>query len=75
MYRVLRGEMVKSSLSIARVAFSLGVTEKTLRNKINGSTEFTWSEICKIHKLVNPQMTKENLFQKDENPIKTNICS
>lgn len=65
MYRVLKGEMVKIGLSVAKLAVMINVTEKTLRNKINGETEFTWSEVCKIHKIVNPKMSKEELFRKD----------
>lgn len=67
MFRVLRGEMVKINLTIAQLAVMINVTEKTLRNKINGETEFTWSEVCKIHKIVNPDMPKEELFRKDDN--------
>ena len=65
MFRVLRGEMVKINLTIIDLASQIGITEKTLRNKINGDTEFTWSEVCRIHKIVNPNMSKEELFQKD----------
>lgn len=65
MFRVLRGEMVKINMTIIDLASRIGVTEKTLRNKINGDTEFTWSEVCKIHRIVNPSMTKEELFKKD----------
>ena len=56
MFRVLRGEMLKTGMTITELASRIGVAEKTLRNKINGDTEFTWSEVCKIHKIVNPQM-------------------
>lgn len=66
MYRNLKGEMVKSGLTIAKLASLIGVTEKTLRNKVNGETEFTWPEICKIHRLVNPKMSKDELFVKEE---------
>lgn len=62
MYRVLRGEMVKENITISRLAQEIGVSEKTLRNKINGDTKFTWSEVCAIHTIVNPQMSKDELF-------------
>ena len=64
MYLILKGEMIKKKITIANLANEIGVTEKTLRNKINGDTEFTWSEVCKIHKIVNAAMTKEELFKK-----------
>ena len=66
MYRVLRGEMFKKELSISKLAKMINVSEKTLRNKINGETDFTWNEVCKIHKIVNPKMSKDELFRKDD---------
>lgn len=66
MYRVLRGEMVKNKITILQLAEEIGVAEKTLRNKINGDTEFTWPEVCKIHRAVNPKMSKDELFKKED---------
>ena len=66
MYKVLRGEMVKKDMTIAYLAVKIGVSEKTLRNKINGETDFTWPEVCEIHRLVNPKMSKDELFLKEE---------
>lgn len=66
LYKNLRGEMVKKDLTIAKLASLIGVSEKTLRNKIHGETEFTWPEICEIHRLVNPKMSKDELFSKEE---------
>ena len=66
MYRVLRGEMVKKNITILQLAAEIGVSEKTLRNKIHGDTEFTWPEVCRIHRLINPNMSKDELFSKEE---------
>lgn len=66
MYRILRGEMVKKDITIPQLAAKIGVTEKTLRNKINGETAFTWPEVCQIHRIVNPRMSKDELFIKEE---------
>lgn len=62
MYRVLRAEMVKANISIKELAFKVGITERSMRNKINGRTEFLWSEILKIRKIVSPDMPLEALF-------------
>mgnify|MGYP007099697531 CR=1 FL=1 len=35
MYRVLKGEMVKSNIGIRELAFKIGITERSLRNKKN----------------------------------------
>ncbi len=64
MYRILKGEMVKIGLPISDLAQKIGVSEKTLRNKLNGCTDFTWSEVLAIKKIVNPEMKIEELFVK-----------
>ena len=63
MYRVLKGEMVKSNISIRELAFKVGITERSLRNKINGITAFTWNEVLEIRKTVSPSMALEELFK------------
>nr|DAO22773.1 MAG TPA: transcriptional regulator [Caudoviricetes sp.] len=47
----------------------IGISEKTLRNKINGITDFTWSEVLLIRKLINPKMKLEELFKKEPKNI------
>ena len=63
MYRVLKGEMVKANISIHDLAMSLDITERSLRNKINGVTAFTWNEFLIIRKIVSPDMQLEELFK------------
>lgn len=63
MYRVLRGEMVKADISMHDLAFKIGITERSLRNKINGTTAFTWNEVLEIRKTVSPNMQLEELFK------------
>ncbi len=65
MHRVLRGEMVKANITIAKLARLIGVTEKTLRNKINGDTNFTLPEAITIRKLIKSKMSLEDLFARD----------
>ena len=49
----LKGAMQAKKISSAAMAALLGVTEKTVNNKLNGESEFLLSEAMKI---------KENLF-------------
>lgn len=63
MYRVLKGEMVKADISVRELALKLGITERGLRNKINGVTAFTWNEVLEIRKIVSPNMQLEELFE------------
>ena len=66
MYRFLRAEMVKSNIPVYKLAQEIGVAEKTLRNKLNGETDFTWQEALKVRRIVNPEMELEELFQTEE---------
>ena len=44
----------------------LNISEKSLRNKIKGSTEFSWSEVLRIRDLIDPTMSLEELFKKED---------
>lgn len=63
MFRTLRGEMVKADLSVSQLASEISISEKSLRNKLNGVTEFTWREVLQIRKIVSPNMQLEELFK------------
>lgn len=65
MYRFLRGEMVKANISVAVLAKKIGIAEKSLRNKLNGETDFTWPEALAIRKIINPKLEMEELFKKE----------
>lgn len=58
--------MVKSNIPVYKLAQEIGVAEKTLRNKLNGDTDFTWQEALKVRRIVNPEMELEELFQTEE---------
>lgn len=66
MYRELLGEMVKKGITRKFLAKQLGITPKTLFNKINGITDFSWNEVKKIRDIVAPNMKIEELFKKEE---------
>lgn len=57
--------MVRANITIASLARQIGVTEKTLRNKLNGETDFTWPEALAIRRLVNPKVGIEEMFEKE----------
>ncbi len=64
MYRILRAEMVRADISVKELAMKIGITERSLRNKINGVTDFTMTEARKIRPIVSPDMPLEDLFQR-----------
>lgn len=66
MYRNLKGEMVKKNISTAKLAEMVGISERGMRNKISEKTEFTWREVCKIQKIVNENMSKDELFMRED---------
>lgn len=66
MYRVLKGEMVKNGITVRELASKIGITERGLRNKINGKTSFSWEEVLKIKSEAFPDALLEELFLKDE---------
>lgn len=61
-YRNLRAEMARANITVAILAPKIGVSEKTLRNKLNGKTDFTWPEALAIRRLVNPEVGIEEMF-------------
>lgn len=65
MYRFLKAEMIKANISVPELAKKISVSEKTLRNKINESTEFTWNEALVIRNIVNEKIDMETMFQTD----------
>ena len=48
MYYRLKIEISRRGYTIEKFASKLSISEKSLRNKINGTTEFTWSEVLAI---------------------------
>ena len=70
MYSFLRGEMIKAGISILALSGKIGVSEKTLRNKLKGETDFTWPEATAIRDIVNPEMGMEELFKADTDLLK-----
>ncbi len=69
MYSHLRGEMFRAKITVAELAGRIGVTEKTLRNKINGTSDFTWPEACAIRDIVSPGADMEDLFKTDPETV------
>ena len=64
MFRVLRGEMVKADLTVVRLSEELGISEKSLRNKLNGITEFSWKYILTNNKRGNCESARAGRVKK-----------
>lgn len=63
MYENLKMLLEHKNISIVNYAKILGINEKTARNKLNGVTEFNWTEV-QITKQLFSEYTYEYLFSK-----------
>lgn len=66
MHRLLKAEMVKKNMTIMKLASEIGISEKTLRNKINGETDFTLPEAQAIRRILGSEMTLDDLFATED---------
>lgn len=65
MYKNLRDTLTTKRISIKSYAEFLGVTEKTVSNKINEETDFTYAEYRKTCKFLLPEYSPDYLFATD----------
>ena len=56
--------IAQKSIPMKMVASYLGIAEKSLFNKLTGSTEFTYGEARKLHELF-PEYSLEYLMSED----------
>lgn len=66
MYYRLRNEIDKRGYTIGRFATLANMSEKSLRNKLNGMTDFSWSEVLLIRELLDPELSLEDLFKRED---------
>lgn len=65
-YPNLTGEIAKRGVRKSAIASALGISGKSLQNKMKGSVPFTWPEVCTINARFFPDMRKEDLFAIDD---------
>lgn len=69
MFRNLRQALAEKKITMKAYAEFLEITEKTLQNKMNGITEFTYAEVERTSKFLLPQYKIDYLFARaDEEP-------
>lgn len=61
----LEYRMKQEKVSKADIQKLLGVSEKTVRNKISGETDFTWGEARKIRNRFFPNDDYNKLFEQE----------
>ena len=58
----LKAEMQRNGLTVKDIMSTIGCSEKTARNKINGETDFTYPEAEKVRNVLFPGLRMEYLF-------------
>lgn len=64
MFKNLRQALADRNMTMKAYADFLGVTEKTLQNKMNGVTEFTYDEVDRTARFIFPQYKISYLFER-----------
>lgn len=65
MYKNLRETLTTKRISIKSYAEFLGLSEKSVQNKINEETDFTYPEYRKTCKFLLPEYSPDYLFATD----------
>lgn len=68
MREYLRYRMRCCGISNSDIQTLLGVSEKTIRNKISGESDFTWSEVKLIRNTFFPDEEYDKLFESVTEP-------
>lgn len=63
MLKNLKAEMARENVSTCDVAKVIGKTEKTVKNKIDGITDFSFYETLRIRDAFFPKLDTEYLFE------------
>lgn len=66
LYYRLRNEIDRRGYTIEKFATLANMSEKSLRNKLNGVTDFSWSEVLLIRDLLDPDLYLEELFKRED---------
>ena len=63
-FPVLVAEIAKRKIKKRHLAQAIGVTPKTLYNKLHGTTPFTWDEVVILRSTFFQDLSSDELFAK-----------
>lgn len=66
-YPVLEGKIAERGIMKKAIATRLGIPYRTFANRLNGTSEFRWSEVQTMQRVFFPDMSMEELMRKREN--------
>lgn len=69
MYKNLLEILNKKKITMKAYAEFLGVSEKTVQNKVNGRTEFTLGEVMKTCSFIAPEYKLDFVFEREEGTV------
>lgn len=61
-YPMLVGEIAKRGIKKSSIAKHIGISDRTLYNKMSGAVSFTWDEVVAINACFFPDLDKNALF-------------
>ena len=70
MFNTVRAEMGRKGWSLRMLSEASLIPYDSLRNKMNGRTEFTRTEMLRVKQVLSPELTLDDLFAESE-PTKT----
>lgn len=70
-YPILETEMTKRGIKKKAVYSQLGISGRSLYNKLAGIVPFTWPEVCNIQGTFFPDIPKDMLFSSESDSQKT----
>ncbi len=62
MYNYLKGKIVERGMRQTIIADALGISPKSLGQKLSGKRDFKWDEVCLIQSRFFPDIDKDTLF-------------
>lgn len=65
-YPILETKMFQRGIKQKAVARALGISTRSLYNKLKGIVPFTWPEVCILQKDFFPDVSKECLFDRQD---------
>lgn len=63
-YPTLEGKIAERGIQKKTLAERLGIKPRTLQNKLNGKTEFTWNEVIAMRDAYFQDVTPETLMRR-----------
>lgn len=59
MFRNLEAEIIRAGITKEKISQELGLSNKTLYNRLNGSTDWSMEEMKKIQAIININLQQE----------------